>query len=433
MYERLVCNIYVRRRRKSTKRPLKMTESFITKIFVENSRNVQNLEIPLSETTRQHLILTGKNGSGKTSLLLEIQKYLSKIDSDAVQDYSQYKTNLKILENDVNSPNYTKEQKLEIEKNIKKYHDWFSYFGGTKIDFGGTMKDVIEKSKNGNFILAFFDSKRHINLNIPKGINQIELKKKYGIYEKANADFIQYIVNLKADRSFAKDDNEKEVVEKIDKWFEKLENRLKSIFGVEDLKLNFDRKTYNFDIIINNGEPFGFDTLSDGYSAIISIVTELLLRMEAHEAKSYDLEGIVLIDEIETHLHVDLQKKILPFLTDFFPRIQFIVTTHSPFVLSSLSNATICDLETRIVTTDLSAYSYDALLESYFNTDKYSEEIKTKIAEFDELTSLEKKTPEQLDKIRILRRYFAHVPKYLSDELLVKLQQIALKELNNIK
>jgi predicted ATP-binding protein involved in virulence len=176
-----------------------------------------------------------------------------------------------------------------------------------------------------------------------------------------------------------------DTVKKIDNWFEKFEKRLQFIFDFEKLELKFNRKAYNFEIITDEIEPFNVNNLSDGYSAIISIVSELILRMEAHNVKAYDLEGIVIIDEIETHLHVDLQKKILPFLTDFFPKIQFIVTTHSPFVLSSISNATICDLETKIVTTDLSNYSYDALIESYFKTDKYSDEIKNKIKEFEEL------------------------------------------------
>ena len=193
--------------------------------------------------------------------------------------------------------------------------------------------------------------------------------------------------------------------------------------------MNFDRKTYNFNINIDNCEPFDFNTLSDGYSAIISIVSELLLRMEAHNVKSYDLEGIALIDEIETHWHVDLQKRIMPFLINFFPKIQFIVTTHSPFVLSSVSNATVCDLENKTVITDLSAYSYDALLESYFMTDKYSEVIKNKIAEYEGLSSKENKTMKDIENINSLRDYFAHVPKYLSKELYVKLQQIALHNL----
>ena len=57
------------------------------------------------------------------------------------------------------------------------------------------------------------------------------------------------------------------------------------------------------------------------------------------ELSQYTAQGLVLIDEMETHLHIELQKKILPFLTEFFPNIQFIVTTHSPYILNSISNS----------------------------------------------------------------------------------------------
>jgi hypothetical protein len=90
----------------------------------------------------------------------------------------------------------------------------------------------------------------------------------------------------------------------------------------------------------------------------------------------------------------------------------------------------VCDLENKIITTDLSAYSYDALLESYFMTDKYSEVIKSKIAEYESLASKDNKTAEDIENINLLRDYFAHAPKYLSKELFVKLQQI---ELDNLK
>lgn len=407
-----------------------MTENFITSIFVENSRYIKDFEIPLSIEHRQHLIMTGKNGSGKTSLLLELNKFLAKIDDGSFQHWQNQINAKKQYETQLKSPNLTLEQKLNTERGLKSVENWFASFGGTKIKFSSTENTIFEKCQKGEFLLAYFDAKRHTNLNIPQGINKINLQKKYRLNDKASINFIQYIVNLKADRSFARDDNEREVVEKIDRWFERLENRLRQIFDVNELELRFDRKSYNFDIIVDGGLPFSFNTLSDGYSAIISIVTELLLRMEAHDVKSYDLEGIVIIDEIETHLHVDLQKKILPFLTDFFPKIQFIVTTHSPFVLSSLSNATICDLETKVVTKDLSAYSYDALIESYFKSDKYSDELKKKIEDFEVLIAKPDKTTEENFKLKELRNYFAHSPKYLSNELLAKLQQIELDELN---
>lgn len=406
-----------------------MTENFISNIYVKNSRKITNLEIPLSPEFRQHLILTGKNGSGKTSLLLELNKFLSQIDNGNFQSFTNHTEHLKNLKIQYESAT-TNEQKLNLERNIKDYESWFLSFGGVEIKFSNSDNIIYEKCINGEFLLAYFDAKRHTNLLIPSGINKIEIKKKYNFGEKANTNFIQYIVNLKADRSFARDDNENDVVEKIDLWFINLENRLKTIFNVKNLELRFDRKTYNFDILTDNENPINFNTLSDGYSAILSIVTELLLRMEAHNAKTYDLEGIVIIDEIETHLHIDLQKKILPFLIDFFPKIQFIVTTHSPFVLSSLSNTIICDLETRTITNDLTNYSYDALIESYFKTDKYSEEVKQKILEFEELILMNQTSFEQKEKLKYLRNYFAHSPKYLSKELLVKLQQLDLIELN---
>ncbi|MCB0575708.1 MAG: AAA family ATPase [Saprospiraceae bacterium] len=406
-----------------------MIENFITSIRINHSRNVSDLEIPLSQDKRQHLILTGKNGSGKTSLLLELNKFFSTIDNGEIQNFQSYLTKKEQFKNQL-SARLSSQEKHMLEDRLKSTENALAGFGGTEIFFSTEHLNIFNKYHSGEFILAFFDSKRHTRLTVPSGIKKIQLKKKYNINEKASTNFIQYIVNLKADRSFARDDNEMDTVEKIDTWFNRLETRLKSIFDSQNLELKFDRRAYNFDIITGEGESFNFNTLSDGYSAIISIISDLLLRMEAHNVKSYDLEGVVLIDEIETHLHVDLQKKILPFLVDFFPKLQFIVTTHSPFILSSVSNATICDLERRTITSDLSNYSYDALIESYFISDKYSDEIKAKISEFDSLISLDKRSPEENDTLRYLRNYFAHAPKYLSKELLVRLQQIKLKELN---
>ena len=408
-------------------------ENYITEIKIETSRNVSDLYIPLSFDKRQHLILTGKNGSGKTSLLLELNKYLAKIDSGQSKDYSKNLKQLETYKEQLKSNSLTEKQILDLKNNITSYENWILGFGGTKIKFSNSDENISTKCKSGEFLLAFFDSKRHTSLTVPQGITKVDLKKKYGLQEKASPSFIQYIVNLKADRSFARDDNEMDTVSKIDDWFNRFENRLKTLFDDDKLKLKFDRKAYNFDIQSGIGEPFSFNNLSDGYSAIISIVSELLLRMEAHNNKSYDLEGIVIIDEIETHLHVELQKIVLPFLIDFFPKLQFIVTTHSPFILSSISNTTICDLESKIVTNDLTSYSYDALIESYFRTDKYSEEVKSKVSEFEKLIEKSELNAGEKETLKNLRNYFAHSPKFMSDELIVKLQEIELIEITKKK
>lgn len=361
-----------------------MEELFIKEIKVQYIRHITNLDIPLDEEVRKHLIITGKNGSGKTSLLEEL------------------KQRLRVL----------------VRSDI-----------GTQILFND-YEQTRAKWEKGNFITVFFGAKRNSQLIIPNGINKVHLKDKYEITEYAAQLFVQYIVNLKADRLFAKEDNDLETVEKIDKWFENFEDNLLQLFDIKGVKLHFDYKSYDFKLVEEGKAPYNFNQLSDGYAAIFAIVAELIMRMENHKVKNYDVQGVVLIDEVETHLHIDLQKKIMPFLTSFFPKIQFIVTTHSPFVISSIANAVVCDLEKRIVTSDLSGYSYDTLIESYFDSDKYSDILKTKIADYERLVDAQTLTEGEKDRLWELKQYLEQIPKFAADELAVKLQQIKLKELN---
>jgi hypothetical protein len=167
--------------------------------------------------------------------------------------------------------------------------------------------------------------------------------------------------------------------------------------------------------------------LSDGYSALFMIISEIIMRMEGQGGSLYDKEGIVLIDEIETHLHVSLQKEIMPLLTDFFPNIQFIVTTHSPFVITSLENAVICDLEKRIVTQDLSAYSYDGIIEYYYNADKYSQKIKTDFDTYKTLITKQERTEEENQRLVELIVYLNNIPSLGAPELMSAFKELELK------
>lgn len=415
-----------------------MSDTFISHIHIKEVRNISNFEIPLSETERKHLIITGKNGSGKTSLLLAMNEFLELITDDSYKDIPWVlKLFEQLGEKHIKVPGKSvltwEEKKANVISQVEDFRDEFiaklnKLNSFAIIDFAN--KRVLEKIDIHSILVVFFRAQRRANLEKPSGIKKLDLKKVYKIDDHANTEFTQYIVNLKADQSFARDDGEHESVQIIEQWFNRFEHWLRQIFDSPNLQLRFDRKNYNFEIIEEGKAPFDFNTLSEGYSAVISIVTELLMRMEAHDVKNYDLEGVVLIDEIEAHLHVELQKNILPLLTSFFPKIQFIVTTHSPFVISSIPNAVICDLEKRIVTTDLSGYSYDALIESYFGVDKYSEVLKEKLARYESLSNLEEIDVEQKAELRSLKDYFDHTPKYLSKELLAKLQQIDLASLN---
>jgi predicted ATP-binding protein involved in virulence len=90
--------------------------------------------------------------------------------------------------------------------------------------------------------------------------------------------------------------------------------------------------------------------LSDGIRSVVALVADLAFRCVRLNSfyGNYATEqtnGIVLIDEIEQHLHPGWQQRILPALREAFPRVQFIVTTHSPEVLSTVGSRQIRILE----------------------------------------------------------------------------------------
>lgn len=82
----------------------------------------------------------------------------------------------------------------------------------------------------------------------------------------------------------------------------------------------------------------GIEDLSDGYQAMLAIVLEVLYQAALAGRIVPDpatLEAVILIDEIEAHLHPRWQRTVVPLLREVFPRCQFIVTTHSPLVVGS--------------------------------------------------------------------------------------------------
>ncbi len=94
-------------------------------------------------------------------------------------------------------------------------------------------------------------------------------------------------------------------------------------------------------VIRKGGISLAVDQLSDGEKLLLALTADLARRLAmAYPDRENPLDGeaIVLIDEIELHLHPDWQRRVLGALRSTFPSCQFIVTTHSPQVLSEVQN-----------------------------------------------------------------------------------------------
>ncbi|ELB2078610.1 AAA family ATPase [Vibrio parahaemolyticus] len=94
---------------------------------------------------------------------------------------------------------------------------------------------------------------------------------------------------------------------------------------------------------MDDGTWTSFDMLSSGYKSIVRLAGDIAYRavkLNPHKGVSAvtDTKGIVLIDELDMHLHPSWQKQIVGLLREAFPKIQFIVTSHSPFVIQSVTN-----------------------------------------------------------------------------------------------
>ena len=100
--------------------------------------------------------------------------------------------------------------------------------------------------------------------------------------------------------------------------------------------------------ITKNNQDFKIEQLSDGEKMLLMLVTDLARRLAIANPNSPDAsagEGIVLIDEIDLHLHPQWQRSVIPSLTQTFPNCQFIVTTHSPQVLSEVKRENVFIIE----------------------------------------------------------------------------------------
>ncbi|CAK0743367.1 hypothetical protein CCP3SC1_130016 [Gammaproteobacteria bacterium] len=150
--------------------------------------------------------------------------------------------------------------------------------------------------------------------------------------------------------------------------------------------------------------------------------------MEAKQTGLYDMAGVVLIDEIETHLHIELQKQILPFLTSFFPHLQFIVTSHSPFVLNSLADAVVFDLESLKRWENLAPLSTSNIIEDYFDSVQYSQVSKDLLARYQTLSNQQPRTTEQNTEYQKLIELLDGVSLEQSPELVAQYRYLRTKE-----
>ena len=146
-----------------------------------------------------------------------------------------------------------------------------------------------------------------------------------------------------------------------------------SVEGVERALYDFDLDDLALDF--ENGERYPFGFLSDGQRSMAALAADIALRCVqlnphlAGEAPN-ETEGVVLIDELDLHLHPNWQRVVVRNLTSLFPKLQFVATTHSPFIVQSLDGQGLVNLSDRGVLEDRTEpYSIEDVAEETMGVD----------------------------------------------------------------
>ncbi|WP_454945700.1 AAA family ATPase [Capnocytophaga granulosa] len=384
---------------------------YIHKIHINKVRHLQNIEIPIENDTYPHLILTGKNGSGKTSVLEAVANHLQNIANDPYKTFLALEPRIKHYQDQLNNGNNSVDNERRLEYDKKQYT---FYFGEVKIELYN-IDDFISKYQKGNFIIAFYQANRKIVINEPLNPTKPAIKEVWSTKEMATREFLNFLSDLKIQEALARNEKLDHEADLINTWFVDFEKLLKKVFQDDSLQLLFNYKDYSFQIL-TQGKTFKFTEMSDGFAAVLEIIIDLILKMQRKDSltRAYQQEGIVLIDEVETHLHLELQRLVLPLLTQLFPNIQFIVTTHSPFVLNSIGNAVAFDLEHQQLVDDLTEYSYESLAEGYFGVRTSSSYTEMQLDKLKKLLEKETLLSSEKSELKSLIHDFDKIPEVVS-------------------
>ena len=402
-----------------------MENIFISDITIECVRHLKNITIPLSDGERKHLILTGKNGSGKTSVLEALSDYLNlRITSKEVANI------LRSLSSLLQDPKARRDEKNWVEYHEEELEKTGATKTGVKLRFNCQEELLRDYFKEGEFVLAYYKAERAFYAEQPGHIEKVELKDIYTMEETPRQEFIKYLADLKVTEALARSNRKQEKAEAIAEWFAKFQDLLQKIFDDSSLELIFEEDTFSFSIKEKDREVFDFNTLASGFAAALDIILDVMMRMQKSKGRIFDfnMPGIVQIDEIETHLHLELQKKILDLLTTIFPNIQFIMSTHSPFILNSLSNAVIYDLEKRMLVQDgLANIPYSGIVEGYFKSSELSYSLKEKYERYKILTQKHDLLDDDFEEIAQLEMYLNEIPDYLALGITTEYQRIKME------
>jgi len=317
-------------------------------------------------------------------------------------------------------------------------------------EVGQVVKEIHSQLKEPKFNLTVvvFYAVNRVVLDIPLRIRKQHSFERIDAYDGAldgvKINFRRFfewfrnqedIENEKKLELLGKQENEKGIESNISKYQDiQLEAVRKAIYLLipEFSNLRVRRSPLRM-TVEKEGEELIVNQLSDGEKCLLAMVGDLARRLAiANPGLSDPLEGkgVVLIDEIELHLHPKWQREIIPALTRTFPNCQFIVTTHSPQVVSHVKPQGIYILEKTdngiVAKRPSSSFGRDSnrILEDLMDVPERPQDIKDRLLDLFRLID-----KGDINSARELRQQLAKEigtdePEFVSADVLIRRREI---------
>jgi len=397
----------------------------IEKLHIQNFRGLE--EIILNFPKSNLAVFIGINGAGKSSILDCIAIMLAQFV--AILRNSK-KVEVRLTENDINiNSSYTgniitmligQENRLSWRKvQDRGSKKDFTNYDDIKIYIKHLQDSLISNPDFSLPIMVYYQTQRMVLKNpytfkSKKGSNKSkeEVHYQFYAYEKAFStgvnDFQDFFDWFKEEEDYENEirlrenpnyrNPKLEIVRKaIEIFLERFSTShfsdLRVVRSITDQNFSFNQTSSQPSLTITkNNQSLKLEQLSDGEKMLLMLVTDLARRLAIANPNSDNNallgQGIVLIDEIDLHLHPQWQRNVIPSLTQTFPNCQFIVTTHSPQVLSGVKKENVFILEnSQLVKHTPYTYGKDSnsILYELMNVKERPDEVQQQISKCFEL------------------------------------------------
>jgi hypothetical protein len=374
---------------------------YIKSLEIKNIRSIEKFEMDFKNPAGWHVII-GDNGAGKSTIIRSIALGLiGPTDAQALSSFEDFANwlhpdekkgivSLEIIrDNQFDKPSYgmkkdpTAISKIEIDR----------INGNGKVTISGKITPdnaLWGKNSNSGWFSAAYGPYRRLRGGVEVFAHLISSRPRLGACLTAFRDDVALTQLTAWLKDLALDAPRKPKAKTTLDSIIKFINESK-LLPSEAILLD-DIDSDGIKLKDANGVDVSLYDMSDGYRSVLSVTIDIIrFVIETYGAetvfhninqKTIDLPGVVLIDEIDAHLHPTWQTRIGKWFTDYFPNIQFIVTTHSPLICRASASGTIWrlaapgseDESKQVIGDDRKRLIFGNVLDAY-GTEIFGEEV----------------------------------------------------------